>query len=68
MAVSTLAGGSGRSRQLLPDGQLLPEDLQAACKDANVELDLRLQPGYDHSYFNIASFIDEHEVSQKLVN
>lgn len=42
------------------DGQLRPEALQGACEDAGVPLTLRLQPGYDHSYFFIASFIDEH--------
>ncbi|WP_417533822.1 S-formylglutathione hydrolase [Marinobacterium stanieri] len=40
--------------------QLKPEALQAACKAANHPLELRLQPGYDHSYFFIASFIEDH--------
>jgi S-formylglutathione hydrolase len=40
--------------------QLRPEALQAACKKAGVPLTLRMQPGYDHSYFFIASFIDDH--------
>ncbi|MDX1802464.1 MAG: S-formylglutathione hydrolase [Alcanivorax sp.] len=42
------------------DGQLRPEDLQAACTESGVPLTLRMQPGYDHSYFFIASFIDDH--------
>lgn len=50
----------GEADNFYTDGQLLPEDLQAACQDAGVELNLRMQPGYDHSYFFIASFIDEH--------
>ena len=37
-----------------------PEALAAACEEASVPCTLRLQPGYDHSYFFIASFIDEH--------
>lgn len=41
-------------------GQLKPELLRAACKAAGHPLDLRLQPGYDHSYYFIASFIGEH--------
>jgi len=40
--------------------QLKPEALQAACKAANHPLELRMQPGYDHSYFFIASFMDDH--------
>lgn len=40
--------------------QLQPEALQQACADAGVNLTLRMQAGYDHSYFFIASFIDEH--------
>lgn len=40
--------------------QLKPELLEAACGAAGVELELRRQPGYDHSYYFIASFIGEH--------
>jgi len=40
--------------------QLLPHKFEEACKIANVPLTLRLQPGYDHSFFFIATFIDEH--------
>jgi S-formylglutathione hydrolase len=40
--------------------QLKPEVLQQAAKLADYPLTLRLQPGYDHSYFFIASFIDDH--------
>lgn len=40
--------------------QLKPEALQAAARAANHPLNLRLQPGYDHSYYFIASFIEEH--------
>jgi S-formylglutathione hydrolase len=40
--------------------QLKPEALQHAAKQANHPLELRLQPGYDHSYFFISSFIDDH--------
>lgn len=41
-------------------GQLKPELLQAACEKTGHPLTLRLQPGYDHSYYFIASFIGEH--------
>jgi len=42
------------------ESQLKPELLAEACKRRDVPLDLRLQAGYDHSYFFIASFIDDH--------
>ena len=41
-------------------GQLKPELLQQACQDANHPLTLRYQAGYDHSYFFIATFIEDH--------
>ena len=31
-----------------------------ACKAAGIPLTLRLQPGYDHSYYFISSFMDDH--------
>jgi S-formylglutathione hydrolase len=40
--------------------QLKPELLVAACEAAGVPLQLRRQDGYDHSYFFIASFIEDH--------
>ncbi len=40
--------------------ELKPELLSAACKDAGREGTLRLQVGYDHSYYFIASFMAEH--------
>lgn len=42
------------------ESQLKPELLREACRRAGVSLDLRLQAGYDHSYFFIASFIEDH--------
>ncbi|UAW99290.1 S-formylglutathione hydrolase [Halopseudomonas nanhaiensis] len=40
--------------------QLKPEALEEAAAAAGYPLTLRRQPGYDHSYYFIASFIDEH--------
>jgi len=40
--------------------QLKPFLLQKACQEANHPLTLRFQAGYDHSYFFIASFIEDH--------
>ena len=49
----------GDADQFLKE-QLRPELFQSACKAANHPLTLRLQPGYDHSYFFIATFIADH--------
>ena len=40
--------------------QLRPELLAAACAKADMPLTLRLQPGYDHSYYFISTFMAEH--------
>jgi S-formylglutathione hydrolase len=40
--------------------QLKPELLEIACAAAAIPLTLRLQPGYDHSYYFIASFMEDH--------
>jgi S-formylglutathione hydrolase len=42
------------------DTQLKPALLQSACEARNVPLELRMQDGYDHSYFFISSFIEDH--------
>jgi S-formylglutathione hydrolase len=41
-------------------GQLKPELLETACAKAEIPLTLRRQPGYDHSYFFIATFVADH--------
>jgi S-formylglutathione hydrolase len=40
--------------------QLKPELLEAACAKAGQPLTLRMQPGYDHSYYFISTFMAEH--------
>ncbi len=40
--------------------QLRPELLQEACERAGTPLTLRMQPGYDHSYYFISTFIRDH--------
>jgi S-formylglutathione hydrolase len=40
--------------------QLLPEALQAAAGQSGQQLTLRRHAGYDHSYFFIATFIEDH--------
>ncbi|WP_245647580.1 S-formylglutathione hydrolase [Novosphingobium lentum] len=40
--------------------QLRPELLAAACATAGIPLTLRMQPGYDHSYNFISTFMEDH--------
>ncbi|MFK3890511.1 S-formylglutathione hydrolase [Sphingomonas sp. NPDC079357] len=40
--------------------QLRPELLASACADAGIDLTLRMQPGYDHSYYFISTFMADH--------
>ena len=40
--------------------QLKPEQLQAVADDVNYPLTLNMREGYDHSYYFIASFIEDH--------
>jgi S-formylglutathione hydrolase len=49
----------GSADQFLAE-QLRPGLFQEACNRAGVDLDLRLQQGYDHSYYFIATFMGEH--------
>jgi S-formylglutathione hydrolase len=40
--------------------ELRPELLEDACAAAGIDLTLRMQQGYDHSYFFISTFMAEH--------
>lgn len=40
--------------------QLRPQLLEAVCAKAGIPLTLRLQPGYDHSYYFISTFMEDH--------
>jgi S-formylglutathione hydrolase len=40
--------------------QLRPELLERACEKAEIPLTLRRQPGYDHSYYFISTFMEDH--------
>ncbi|KAA8593154.1 hypothetical protein FQN60_009270, partial [Etheostoma spectabile] len=50
----------GRDDQFLSASQLLPDNLIAVCSEKKIPVVFRLQPGYDHSYFFIYSFINDH--------
>ncbi len=56
---STILIDQGTADNFLEE-QLRPELFVDACQAAGQHVDLRLQPHYDHSYFFIASFIDDH--------
>jgi S-formylglutathione hydrolase len=40
--------------------QLRPQILADACREAGIPLTLRMQPGYDHSYSFISTFMEDH--------
>lgn len=40
--------------------QLFPQNLAAVCGERGISIDLRMQEGYDHSYYFIASFMGDH--------
>jgi S-formylglutathione hydrolase len=42
------------------ENELRPELLEAACATAGIALTLRRQPGYDHSYYFISTFMGDH--------
>ncbi len=42
------------------DNQLRPQLLAEACTKAGIALTLRMQEGYDHSYYFISSFMEDH--------
>jgi S-formylglutathione hydrolase len=55
----TILVDQGLADKFLPD-QLYPEALEAACREAGQRLTLRRQEGYDHGYFFIATFMEDH--------
>ncbi|XP_060793194.1 S-formylglutathione hydrolase isoform X2 [Neoarius graeffei] len=50
----------GRDDQFLSASQLLPDNLIAACSEKKIPVVFRLQQGYDHSYYFVFSFIEDH--------
>ena len=59
-AGNSLLVDQGAEDEFLAKGQLLPDNLSAACAKAKVNLKLRMQPGYDHSYYFVATFMEDH--------
>ena len=62
------AGAKSASSILIDQGsgdpflaeQLQPERFEEACKGAGQAVNVRLHEGYDHSYFFISTFMDDH--------
>ena len=50
----------GLADKFLIENQLLPEAFEAACAKVGQPLSLRRQAGYDHGYYFIQTFIDDH--------
>lgn len=50
----------GTTDPFLGQQQLLPEVFEQACEKAGQPLTLRFQDGYNHSYYFIATFIEDH--------
>ncbi len=67
-AVALIANGARLPDVLVDQGeadgflaeQLRPDLLRAACDAADIPLTLRMQPGYDHSYNFISTFMADH--------
>lgn len=57
--VAEILVDQGEDDNFLND-QLKPHLLKTACETAGIDMTLRLQPGYDHSYFFISSFMKDH--------
>jgi S-formylglutathione hydrolase len=57
--VADILVDQGDADQFLTE-QLKPELLEKACENAGIALTLRLQPGYDHSYYFISTFMADH--------
>jgi S-formylglutathione hydrolase len=66
--VRSLSTVSGRAPLLVDQGladpflerELQPQRLEQACEDAGYPLTLRRQPGYDHGYYFISTFMEDH--------
>ena len=67
-ACALIEDGSRLDRLLIDQGtadnfleeQLKTPLLEQACKAAGIPADIRMQPGYDHSYYFISTFLAEH--------
>jgi S-formylglutathione hydrolase len=67
-AVALIEDGASVAEILVDQGeadgflaeQLRPSLLSGACNAAGIDLTLRMQPGYDHSYYFVGTFMADH--------
>jgi S-formylglutathione hydrolase len=67
-SVALIEGGARLPELLVDQGdadtflerELRPELLASACADAGIPLTLRMQEGYDHSYYFVSTFMEDH--------
>ncbi|MFZ2998341.1 S-formylglutathione hydrolase [Sphingobium sp.] len=57
--VEALLVDQGGADQFL-EKELRPDLLRAACEKAGIALTLNMREGYDHSYYFISTFMDDH--------
>ncbi|XP_005112240.1 S-formylglutathione hydrolase isoform X1 [Aplysia californica] len=50
----------GAADNFLKEGQLLPERLMESCAESKMPCVMRMQEGYDHSYFFVSTFMEDH--------
>jgi S-formylglutathione hydrolase len=50
----------GSADKFLIQKQLLPENFVQACRDGGVAVVLKNHEGYDHSYFFVSTFLEDH--------
>lgn len=55
----TILVDQGTADKFLPD-QLNPQMLVDAARASGQSLELRMQPGYDHGYYFISTFVEDH--------
>jgi S-formylglutathione hydrolase len=63
-----VAGGARRPTILVDQGaddaylaeQLKPDLFVAACAESGLSLELRMHDGYDHGYYFISTFVEDH--------
>jgi S-formylglutathione hydrolase len=55
----TILVDQGDADKFLAD-ELKPQLFEASCRETGQALTLRMQPGYDHSYYFISTFMEDH--------
>eukprot|EP00611_Tribonema_gayanum_P020629 TRINITY_DN3795_c0_g1_i3.p2 TRINITY_DN3795_c0_g1~~TRINITY_DN3795_c0_g1_i3.p2 ORF type:complete len:104 (+),score=20.76 TRINITY_DN3795_c0_g1_i3:235-546(+) len=59
-SLGTILVDQGKADKFLDQQQLTPHVLQEACEKKGQSMQLRIHDGYDHSYYFVSSFGEEH--------